>query len=866
MILKYKIDLINIRRTYKLNSTSLFLLMFFILPAAAGDYFNPAFLGLDTDKENIVDLSVFEKADTIIAGEYLATISINGKKLDEYVVQLDKFDTGQLTPMFTLLELKELGVNLSLIPNFKDIVNKKDFNLNQDKTKYSLLASIPSSKSSYNLPKAQLALSIPQIYMYNDYGAVNEKDLDEGVSGLLLNYLFNAGKSRYSNSGTSSTMNNFFFLTRGQLNIGAWRLFSNLTYSYSSNGNIKNSNVDVSSSYIKRAFYHVKSDLLAGELSINSSAIEGFPFKGILLNSNENMYPSSLRGFAPVIEGIAKSNALVSVRQNGNLIYQAYVSPGPFSLKDLTPSNVAGDLQVTIEEESGEKSVFVVPFSSAPDMLRTGRYTYELATGKYNGGTSTDSREEKFFLGTFNYGFNNRLSPFINVILAKNYKSLTLGSGISLGDLGSVSIDVTQAAATLINDIKTKGQSYRIRYSKSINDWGTTFNLTALRYSTRDYYSFSEFNTAGYDVVDSYLPWSNERRKTSLSSSINQSFGDYGSISLFGSQTDYWQRDIKTKNISLAYNNSLRGMNYGINYSLNKNSGRDKTIADRQLVAFSINIPFSVFTANSKFTNDYIDYSYQADDTGQYTNKIGVSGRTKDGDWNYSARQGYGNRNQNYSANLSLGYNASMGNYSANYGYSRNAQNINLQGNGSALLHSGGVTLSSTSSSTLAIIEVDQAKGAKINNSNNQVDRFGYVLAGNLAQYSYNYVDINPSTLPNNVTIDNSSKVIVPTSDAFVKVKFNTKVGYQIILTLTNEINNIPFGSITSFESSSDILTGIVGDGGQVYMSGMPSEGSINVSWGKNTNQKCVANYYIPNVNQETVVYRVNATCSNNLK
>lgn len=39
------------------------------------------------------------------------------------------------------------------------------------------------------------------------------------------------------------------------------------------------------------------------------------------------MLPDSQKGFAPTIRGIARTNAQVTVRQNGYVLYQTYVTP-----------------------------------------------------------------------------------------------------------------------------------------------------------------------------------------------------------------------------------------------------------------------------------------------------------------------------------------------------------------------------------------------------------------------------------------------------------------------------------------------------------------------------------------------------------
>ncbi|EFE51218.1 hypothetical protein PROVRETT_10127, partial [Providencia rettgeri DSM 1131] len=128
---------------------------------------------------------------------------------------------------------------------------------------------------------------------------------------------------------------------------------------------------------------------MVGETSTGSEVLDGIPLKGIKLRSSEQMLPSQLRGFSPVVSGIANSNARVTVRQNGSVIYETYVAPGPFSIDDIQQAGMSGNYDVTITEADGTERQFVVPYSSLPIMLRPGGWKYEVASGRYNGGVTT---------------------------------------------------------------------------------------------------------------------------------------------------------------------------------------------------------------------------------------------------------------------------------------------------------------------------------------------------------------------------------------------------------------------------------------------------------------------------------------------
>ena len=57
---------------------------------------------------------------------------------------------------------------------------------------------------------------------------------------------------------------------------------------------------------------------------------------GVKLETDTSMLPVSQQGFAPVVRGIANSDAKVTIKQNGYTIYQTNVSPGPFEIRDLS--------------------------------------------------------------------------------------------------------------------------------------------------------------------------------------------------------------------------------------------------------------------------------------------------------------------------------------------------------------------------------------------------------------------------------------------------------------------------------------------------------------------------------------------------
>jgi outer membrane usher protein len=88
-----------------------------------------------------------------------------------------------------------------------------------------------------------------------------------------------------------------------------------------------------------------------------------------------------MRSYAPEIRGVAQSNALVTVRQGSNIIYQTTVPPGPFTLQDVYPSGYGSDLEVSVKEamvRSGiQRALRLGSAAAASGMTR-----YALSAGK----------------------------------------------------------------------------------------------------------------------------------------------------------------------------------------------------------------------------------------------------------------------------------------------------------------------------------------------------------------------------------------------------------------------------------------------------------------------------------------------------
>jgi outer membrane usher protein len=134
--------------------------------------------------------------------------------------------------------------------------------------------------------------------------------------------------------------------------------------------------------YLQRDIAALRSQIMLGDTWTASDVFDSTQLRGMRLYTDDDMLPSSLTGFAPVVRGVAKSNATVIVRQNGYIIYQSAVPQGAFALKDLNTTNSGGDLDVTIKEEDGSEQHFTQPYASLAILKREDQTDVDISAGE----------------------------------------------------------------------------------------------------------------------------------------------------------------------------------------------------------------------------------------------------------------------------------------------------------------------------------------------------------------------------------------------------------------------------------------------------------------------------------------------------
>lgn len=765
------------------------------------------------DRQNI-DLSVFSRSGYILPGTY------------EMVIHVNKNDLPEQSVSFYAPENEPKGSQVCLTPALVEQLGFKPGALKSalwwHKGECLVLNSIEGMEASTDLATNSVYLNIPQAFL--EYTAENwdpPSRWDEGIPGVMFDYNVN-GQARnqlknrdsgYNLSGNGST----------GFNLGAWRFRAdwqaNLNHSNQSNQAIERQ-WDFNRYYAYRAIAGLYSKLTLGEDYLNSSLFDSFRFMGGSLVSDDNMLPPNLRGYAPEVVGIAKTNAIVKISQQGRVLYETSVAAGPFRIQDLNEA-VSGELLVRVEEQDGSVQEFTVNTADIPYLTRPGQVRFKVAAGR-----PSDFKHRViggvFGTGEFSWGISNGWSLFGGALASQDYNALAVGIGRDLMAFGALSLDITQSFAHLPQTSGTQsGRSYRLSYSKTFDEINSQVTFAGYRFSEREFMSMSEFLDARHYGIPV------GRGKEMYTISFNKQFQDLGlSTYLNYSHQTYWDRPQNDRyNLTLAkYFDWGKWRNISVSLSAFRNEYNNVKDDGAFL---SVSMPFGAkstisynMSTNNAGTSHQASFFDRVDEHTSYQLSAGHSagGATTSAFITHEADVARVNGNVSYV----------QGQYSA-FGLSAQG-GMTITPEGGAFHRTGGMGGTRMLVDTMGVSDVP-VRGFGVTTPTN---RWGKAVVSDVNSYYRNKTSIDLNKLNDNAEATKSVVQATLTEGAIGYRQFDVVSGAKGMAVIKLADGSVPpFGAIV--KNARQQNTGIVGDEGQVYLSGIQPGVSMIVSWGENT-------------------------------
>lgn len=768
---------------------------------------------LDAADKNNVDISRFSQSGYVMPGNYLLAVYLNEQNIADREQTIpfyaDAETNNAVKICFPASLVDRLGLTAAAVGKiiFWHQAQCADFSALKGLT---LKGDIASGTLYVNAPQAFLE--------YSDPNWLPSSRWDNGIPGLLLDYSLNASTSKVHQGGTSR--NTSLSGTAGA-NIGPWRLRGDYqgSYEFSSSTGQAQRNFDWSRWYAYRAIPRLNATLMLGENYLYSDIFDSFRFSGVSLASDERMMPPNLRGYAPEVRGIAKTNATVTVSQQGRVIYETTVASGPFRIRDLNRA-VSGRLDVRVNEQDGTQQTFTVDAASVPYLTRPGTVRYKTAVGRP---TSYGHHMEgpPFGSGEFSWGVANNWSLYGGGIVANNYQAFSIGLGRNLFMLGALSADVTQSLATLPKrEDRKQGKSYRLSYSKRFDEFDSEVTFAGYRFSERDFMSMGQYldNRFGGNAV--------AHSKEMYTITANKSFTQ-AQLSLYATYThqSYWDRQPEDS-YSLSINRyfDIKGhKNISLNLSASRSQYQQR---NNDAIFVSLSIPLD----NGKS----LGYSGQSSNNRinqalSYTHNIDMNN-------NYRVSAGVNNLGRQQRATQVNGFYTHRGDtaeVSLNGAYLQNSNTsagLSIQGGLTATAKGAALHPVGMNGGTRLMLSTEGVAGVPIEGGLVHSNRFGIAVLANVNSYYRTDTSVDINQLADDVEVSKGVVEATLTEGAIGYRRFSLLKGEKAMSVIVlPEGKYPPFGASVMNAEGRELA--IVSEGGQAYLFGITAGESLSVNW-----------------------------------
>ncbi|WP_249674992.1 fimbria/pilus outer membrane usher protein [Pseudomonas abieticivorans] len=779
-----------------------------------------------------VDLSAYERGQTLLPGQYRLDLYVNAEprgRLDVRIARDPDGGPAQVCITHALLQAAQVDLD-HVAPAIVQRLNVPDGCVG-------VTAINPHARARADLATLRLDLDIAQsILLRLARGSVDPSRWDSGVNAGFADYNLNlfsfdaAGQARQVQgyAGVSMGFNHGDWHWRHQ---GAW-----------SGSDQDGGRYQHQATYVQRELGEWAAQALLGRTRSQGELLDSVGFSGLQLNSDDRMLPASQRGFAPVVRGMATSNAKVSIRQNGVLLQELLVAPGEFVIDDLYASGFGGDLEVSVLEADGSVRRFSVPYSVTPLALREGARRYSAVLGRVDEAELDDG--PLFAQGTWQHGVSNTWTAYTGSTLSQGYYAGLLGTALN-SSVGAFGLDLTQARSELARGVQ--GQRWRLNYAWQLP--GTAARLSASSYwhSSAGYHDFRtallERQSAGRGAA-----WQ-PRSGTQLG--LGQHLGDdYGHLQVSAVSTRYWQRAGQSLNYTLSYSNRYQHLGYGLALSRERD---DQGRADSRLqLTLSLPLGGNRGSLSSSLVRDNQGRS-------QWQAGYSVGDEQRSLGLNTSAQRDPQGASRSVSGHGT--WRAAQGQWSAGLGGGDGASQASVGLRGALVAHGGGVTFAQPLSETFAIVHAPHAAGARIVNGNGaRLDARGYGVMPSLMPYGLNRVELDPKGLPQDVELQVSSQHVVPRAGAVALLSYPTLTGRAAMLDVRRKDGTaLPFGA--NVRSADGQPLGLVGQGSRVFARGLAPTGQLTVQWGESAAQQCQFAYQLPDLIADNDYPLLQATC-----
>jgi outer membrane usher protein len=230
-----------------------------------------------------------------------------------------------------------------------------------------------------------------------------------------------------------------------------------------------------------------------------------------------------------------------------------------------------------------------------------------------------------------------------------------------------------------------------------------------------------------------------------------------------------------------------------------------------------------------------------ADVTSDHTMQLQVQKSAPEvGDWGYEAYVAEGSSNHEFGQ---AQFKSPMGLFTAGADSSDGQMTLRMESQGAISYMDGALFKSNTIYDSFAVVDTSPMAHVRVMQENRNVgstSASGRLLVPDMRSFDLNKITIEPTDIPVDTTINETSQAVRPQDLSGVVVKFAVKVSHAALVQLENEAGEpLPVGAIAKLQATG--ITVPVGYDGDAYIQDLDSHNKVEVEMPNG--QRCSATF-----------------------
>ena len=532
---------------------------------------------------------------------------------------------------------------------------------------------------------------------------------------------------------------------------------------------------------------------------------------GLQVSQDFSMRPDLVTFPLPSLSGAAAVPSTVDVLLNGSKVLSSQVPAGPFQAPQLPVVTGSGEVVMSVTDALGRQVTTTLPFYASASLLAPGLQTASLEVGfvRRNWGVFSNDYGAPAGSVTWRRGFTSHLT--VEAHAEGTSGQLMAGAGVVANafDLGTVNVAIAASRAA-----GRTGAS--ISFGAERQTHRLSFGIQAVL-SERDFRDLAAMN--GDTVL-----------KRQVSANVGLNLGRWGSIGLAYAQIDRPAAAPLGQVVAVSPGRALAGAQHTQvatgNYSVQlgrayiyanvfkdfaRGGGRGATIGVTLPLGRRSSVTASVNPAAAPYAQVQVQQSVSSI-----------------GDWGYQAFVGAGGREHAFAQGQ---YKSPFALLTAGADYLGGEGSGRVEAQGAVSLIDRRLFASNTIEDSFAVVDTAGVKGVRVEYENRPVGRTdsgGRILVPDLRAFDVNRLSIDPTDLPLDVAIPETSREVRPPDRSGVVVVFPVRRIRAALVSLVDEAGAaIPVGSTAVLKPGG--LPAPVGYEGQVFVEGLGPQNRLEV-------------------------------------